>query len=175
MPLYERADGQRRREIAEGVTGMCAVHNQSEAIGTCQRCLAPFCASCRTRWHDKAVCVSCLERALAVQETTPEEDAAHRRQAQFSMWCAVGAWALLLVGTLPLLALRAGGANEQLKVVSKIVLLSSLIPALFAIGQGAGAIRVRGERLKHATWGLSLAGSLVGLTIGFLTFNMWFN
>jgi hypothetical protein len=53
--------------------------------------------------------------------------------------------------------------------------LSSFVPALFGIGQGAAAIRVRGDRLRLATWGLTLAGSLLGLMIGFLLFNTYFN
>jgi hypothetical protein len=133
-----------------------------------------MCVVCRTRWHEKALCVACVERALASQETTPEEEAAHRRQAQFSMWCAVAAWALLVMGSLPLVALHAGAGNNSLRILSRIVLLSSLIPALFGIGQAAAALRVRGG-LKPATWGLGLGGSLVGLMIGFLMFNLWFN
>jgi hypothetical protein len=176
LPLYERPEThQRPAQTAEAALVMCARHARSASIGVCRRCATPLCSICRTRWYDQVLCVGCIERALEVHESTPEEEAVHRRQAQLSLWCAVGGWALLVFGSLPMLALRTGGSNEQLKIVSNLVVLSSFVPALFGIGQGAAAIRVRGDRLRLATWGLTLAGSLLGLMIGFLLFNTYFN
>jgi hypothetical protein len=169
-PLYERAGGQwRQREEATEAGARCAIHPNNPSVGVCQRCGNFLCGVCRTRWLDRALCLACIERALESREVRPEDARAHRRQAVMALLFGVCAWLLLMLGGLPFLL---SSHMSGLLVLSGLVALASLLPALFGVGQGAAAIRARGERMILATCGLILCGALVGLLLGGMLFSV---
>jgi hypothetical protein len=172
-PLYERAGAQgRSREDSE--TARCTVHPNNASVGTCQRCGNFLCGVCRTRWQERSVCLACLERALDAKESRPEDVRAHRRQAILALLFGIIAWALILLGVVPLLIARPGSASASgLVILAGLVTLSSLLPALFGVGQGAAAIRARGERMILATCGLILCGAHLGVILGAMLFAAW--
>ena len=56
-----------------------------------------------------------------------------------------------------------------------LLLLASPLPAVLGIGQGAAAIRARGDHMILATAGLLLSGLHVGVLVGMFTFAVWQN
>jgi hypothetical protein len=174
-PLYERSGAQRRSfDSPTAESARCALHPNNPSVGTCQRCGNFLCSVCRTRWHERALCVACVERIAAVQEARPEEARAHRRQALLALVFGITAWTLILLGGLPLLFAKPNSANAaHLVTLAGLVTLSSLLPALFGVGQGAAAIRARGERMILATCGLILCGAHLAVVVGALLFAAW--
>jgi hypothetical protein len=174
MPLYERV--QLPRRLNPGEAGQsCAMHPGIQALGPCGRCGAFMCFTCRTRWYEEPVCPACVERALTSNEPAPEDIAAHRRQAMLSMAFAVGGWSLFILGSLPLLFLQSTRPNQELTALGTLAVLASFLPALFGLGQATAAIRTRGQRMRLATSGLILAGTHLGIMVGFLLLNVWHN
>jgi hypothetical protein len=174
-PLYERAANQwpvRADGDSEGPR--CAVHLNNASVGTCERCGNFLCGVCRTRWQERGLCLACIERALDVKEARPEQVQAHRRQAILALVFGILAWALILLGGLPMLFAHANSSRaEALVVLAGLVTLISLLPALFGVGQGAAAIRARGERMIVATCGLVLSGAHLGVMLGVMLFAVW--
>jgi hypothetical protein len=151
---------------------MCAIHAQVPAVMACQGCGTAVCAVCRTRWGSRALCVTCVEKALQEHEKRPEDPRAHRRQALLALLLGIGAWVLVLGSALPILLIRAESQTEALVNLSGLLLLTSLLPAMVGIGQGAAAVRARGNRLMMGTVGLVLSGAHVGCLLGLLLFSI---
>jgi hypothetical protein len=172
LPLYEKVQVP-RRAAGESGSAACVFHPANQALGPCERCGAFLCGVCRTRWRDQPLCPACVERAVATKDTAPEEAHSHRRQALLSLVFAAGGWLLFLLGSLPLLALQ--GANGQLAILGRLIVLASFIPALFGVGQATAAIRTRGERMTLATLGLAIASTQLGVIIGLALLNRWHN
>jgi hypothetical protein len=106
---------------------------------------------------------------LEARETHLEETRAHRRQAILALLFGGGAWGFALAGGL-LSALGAqqgvdGGAYVGLAF---LFLFPSPIFALLGIGQGAAAVRRRGDQLILATIGFLLSGLFLGGVMGVL-------
>jgi hypothetical protein len=174
-PLYERAASQWPvRGEADAQASRCAVHANNASVGTCERCGNFLCGVCRTRWQERALCLACIERALDVRETRPDLVQAHRRQATLALLFGILAWALILLGGLPMMFAHANSSRAAaLVVLAGLLSLISLLPALFGVGQGAAAIRARGERMIVATCGLVLCGSHLGVALGVMLFAVW--
>jgi len=174
-PLYERSGTQwQTHPDPETEAARCAAHPNNPSIGTCERCGNFLCGVCRTRWQDRALCLACIERALDSRESRPEDARAHRRQAGLALVFGIIAWVLILLGSLPMLFARPNNANASgLVILAGLVTLTSLLPALFGVGQGAAAIRARGERMILATCGLILCGTHLGVTLGVMLFAVW--
>jgi len=120
------------------------------------------------------LCLACIERVFDTKEARPEDVRAHRRQAGLALLFGIVAWGLILLGVLPMLFVRPGNANASgLVVLAGLVTLTSLLPALFGVGQGAAAIRTRGERMILATSGLILCGIHLGIMLGLMLFAVW--
>jgi hypothetical protein len=148
--------------------GVCALHPGNVAIGACKRCGNLLCPVCRTRWHDKVVCLTCVERLLGNVEVSPEERAAHGRQALLGLVLGVSAWVLVALAALPIL-LGAGRQDRGNSLLLALMLLiGSLIPAILGLGQSAAAIRLRGPRLTLATSGLVVSGCHLGIFLGLI-------
>jgi hypothetical protein len=167
-PLYERsAQQQRSYEAAQAETARCGTHPNNPSVGTCQRCGNFVCAVCRTRWYDRALCLACVERNLEAKQAGPEDARAHRRQAMLALILGVAAWGLVMLGALPLLLARPNSPGAAgFVTLAGLVTLCSVLPSLFGIGQGAAAIRARGERMLLATCGLVLCGTHLGVFLG---------
>jgi hypothetical protein len=181
-PLYEwhaGSDGGARAASGEDEGGRCAAHPRNRAVGTCQRCGNYLCAVCWTRWRNRSLCLACLERALEAKDAAPEEVRAHLRQAVLAVLCGLAAWGLALIAALLVgLGLAAGfeGEPEQgLLILGGLLLLASPLPAVLGVGQGAAAVRARGDHLILATAGLLLSGMHLGVLIGLFTFAAWHN
>ena len=92
---------------------------------------------------------------------------------------AVGAartWAWLLALTdfvVMQVAIASSKEGFSLTVLCVAMLLGAGVAALFGLGQGAAAIRVRGRHLLLASSGLVLSGLYVGALIGVLTHTFW--
>src|SRR5262245_4108631 len=171
-PLYERPGPARRRpESAEEPA--CTVHPQNLAAGTCERCGNYLCRVCRTLWNDRAVCLACAERALETHEARPEEVRAHRRQAILAVVFGVSAWALVLLSGLLVAVGQGGGPTAGLVVLAALIILASFLPSLFGVGQGAAAVRARGDHMILATCGLVLSGLHLGGLVGLFLFGLW--
>lgn len=169
QPLYERAEAA-RPPMTQGLQA-CALHPTRPAVGTCRHCRTPVCSICRTRLQEQLVCVACAERSLTHQDQTVSHAPAHRRLAVWSLACGLAGWLLLLLGLTPLVLTR--NLSKEVAVLAVLTLLLSAVPALLAAGQGAAALRVRGDRLRIATAGLVLAGSQLGLMLGVLLMTLW--
>jgi hypothetical protein len=170
-PLYERAEAG-RPPLATGMQA-CAAHANRPAVGVCRICRTQVCALCRTRWRDQAVCPACAERELTRPDRGAADERSQRRLAGWSLIFGVAGWLLLVLSVLPFVLLRQ--PSKELAILSLLVLLLSVVPALFAAGHGAAAVRARGERHRAATAGLVLGGSQLGLVLGAVLLTFWAN
>ena len=171
-PLYE-PPGRISRPAREG-EGACAVHSGRETVGTCGRCGNFFCEICRTRWRDQIVCATCVERALASREATPEQARAHLRQAVLGLLLGIAAWGVFLLGQLMGVAAIAANKNILLLLVALVFMVGSAPLGVLGIGQAAAALRARGHHMIVATSGLLISGLFVGSFIGLFVFQLWF-
>ena len=151
----------------------CAVHATRPAVGACRMCRTPVCSLCRTRWREQAVCPACVEREITRPDTGAGDERTHRKLAVWSFVLGLSGWVVLLGGLLPLLLMR--NLSKELAIFSLILVLLSAGPALFAAGQGAAAVRARGDRLRLATTGLILGAGQVGLLLGAVLLTFWAN
>jgi hypothetical protein len=116
-----------------------------------------------------------VERALALGESPPESSSVQRRHAWLSLVASLAAWGLFLLGGLVLLTIYSAHPTAVLNLTGSVLLLSSFIIGLFALGQGTAGIRERGPRMRVATTGAVLAGVQIGVMVGFLFLNLWHN
>jgi hypothetical protein len=150
------------------------VHPGNPSIGTCERCGNFLCGVCRTRWYDRVLCTACVERALDTQEARPEEARAHLRRAILALVFGLVAWLFsVLAGLLTAAAAKGDDMNMGLLGLAVMIFLAGLVPALIGVGQGAAAIRERGDHMILATLGLILSGMNAGVVIGLITMNMF--
>jgi hypothetical protein len=140
-------------------------------VATCQSCRTPMCTVCRTRWRDQPFCTACVDRSLASPEEVATDPRVHRRQAFWSFLLGLCGWLLLILGALPLVLIS--GVRKEVAVLALLVVLLSFFPALFAAGQGAAAVRSRGDRLRLATAGLAMSTAQIGLMIGIVLLTVW--
>ncbi len=174
QPLYEKQQAPRR--AASGTTDpVCTLHPMNQAVGPCQRCGTLVCGVCRARWHEHILCLACVQSSLETREAGPQEVRSQRRRALLSLCFALGGWVLLLIGSLLLFTLQGGKPHPDLALLGRLILLASFVPASFALGQAASAIHLRGPRLRLAASGLALAGTHLGLMIGFALLSVWHN
>src|SRR5207248_1755118 len=113
----------------------CAVHADSESIGTCARCRKNFCEVCRTRWRDELVCSVCAEAALETNEATPEQAKTVVRQAKIALVLGVVAWfvAAVAFGVFVAVTMQTDPTFWFAWVVV-FGLLGAVTPAVFSIG-----------------------------------------
>ncbi|MBL8798155.1 MAG: hypothetical protein JNM56_29935 [Planctomycetia bacterium] len=170
-PLYEEPRDPRRAGGQAAAQGTCALHPGNAAGSTCQRCGNFLCPVCWTRWSGQTICPACLERALESSETSPLEARAHLRQALLAIIFGVLAWGITL---LSILIMVVGFANQRVEVagIGVLIMLGSPLPAVLGVGQGAAAIRARGNHMIVATLGLVLSGVHIGMIVGLFTFSL---
>jgi hypothetical protein len=147
----------------------------NQAAGPCQRCGTLVCGVCRARWQQQILCLACVQASLEKKEPGPAEVRSLRRQGLLSLFLALGGWVLLLVGGVLLWNLLSGKPHPELALLGRLILFVSFVPAFFAVGHAASAIRMRGQRLRLATAGMVLAGAHLGLMIGFCLLSVWQN
>jgi len=176
LPFYEdprMAQGS-PAGLADG--SRCVVHEDNGAVGTCQRCGNFLCAVCRTRWRNQVVCLACIERVLESPEATPTEASAHFRQAVLAVLFGAIAWLITLVaGGMIAAGTTAAEFDPFLIGFGILMLLVTPFPALLGVGQGAAAVRARGDHMILATIGLLLSGIHTGVVIGFFSMALWHN
>ena len=149
----------------------CAAHPTRPAVGNCRRCRTPICSVCRTRWQEQGLCPACVEHALANPQGTRQSAGVQRRLAIWSLLLGLAAWLLLLGAGLPLVF--ASNLSKEAAILAGLGLLLSLLPALFAVGQGVAVVRERGSALGVATAGVVLAASQLGLMLGVVLLSIW--
>src|SRR5207248_789192 len=134
----------------------CALHPQNLMTDTCDRCGNFLCDVCVTRWGRRRICPTCIDRVLAARATSSPEVKAHFQQALLSLLFGMGAWVFTLVAFIMVGVSAAGGGAVQEAVlgVAGLMILGSPIFSLIGVGQGAAAIRIRGNHLIMATCGL---------------------
>jgi hypothetical protein len=169
-PLYERTDAARReREGMNVQAGVCAVHAGNAAVGACKRCGTFMCSLCRTRLDDRVVCLACVERSMSMSEQQSKELALQRVQALVAILLGVVGWFLAL----PVFIAREAGAGRQALVFCLLTSILSYLPTVFGLGMAAAAIRVRGDRMVAATFGLFLNGTQLGVVTGLVLLVIW--
>ena len=167
MPLFERPE----KSSPGDDVGACAVHPGVLAVLACQRCGKNICAGCRTKWHGEQLCTGCVELSLSRAEPNPRELKKQGGRAVSSLTLAVIGWVVVLLGLMMLVA-----RGQESSVTAPIVFgLLSLIPAMFAIGQGCPVLLTRGPRFRMAASGMVLAGAHLGLLLGAFLINLWHN
>jgi hypothetical protein len=166
-PLYDQPPPRRRRDE----DGRCPVHPDNPALGTCGRCGNYLCDTCRTGWRNRWLCAACVDLALERKEAGPAEAGAHLRQALLALGLGVTSWAIFLVAILIATAAMTGG-GMGLVMLAGLIILASPLPAVVGVGQGAAAIRARGDHMILATIGLVLSGLNVGVFIGLFSFSI---
>jgi hypothetical protein len=175
-PLYEPPRDPARPIEGQVVDAHCVVHAGNPSVGTCQRCGNFLCAVCRTRWREKVICSDCVGRALEAQETPPEEARAHLRQGILALIFGIVAWAITLLAVVCMaMGMAEGDIKPMLVGIGVLILLVSPLPALLGVGQGAAAIRSRGDHMILATFGLILSGLHVGVVVGIFTVSIVVN
>src|SRR5207249_2167579 len=127
-----------------GQGAMCALHPQNGSVATCQRCGNYVCCVCWTRWQNLPMCLTCVNRGLEKHESTPFAARAHFRQAILAVLFGISAWLLTLFGTVVVL-IAAAKDLEVLAMFGVLALLPAPLPAVLGVGQGAAAIRSRGN------------------------------
>ena len=167
-PLYDDPPPRRRPRDDDGI---CPVHPDNAARDTCGRCGNYLCDTCRTRWRNRWLCAACVDRALESKEAAPAEAGAHLRQALLAMALGVGSWTIFFIGIL-LAGAGVEGGEKALVVLAGLVILASPLPAVVGVGQGAAAVRARGDHMILATIGLVLSGLNVGVFLGLLSFGI---
>jgi hypothetical protein len=173
MPFYE--DPAKRRKAPEKDHGPCRQHPESASIANCSRCNAPVCQTCRTRWHEEAVCPQCVDNSLADDEPSPMEAQMQTKHAWFGVIFGIVAWALLLF-TIPMVIQFHNGTVKPIFLTGTYCLfLGSMIPAVFGLGFAVSAVRLRGDFSKLAASGLICAGGQLGLILGIIVINLWHN
>jgi hypothetical protein len=163
------------RKVREGATkALCAIHRRNLARGTCQRCGNYLCSVCRTRLRGQTLCPACVERILESQEATPQDARAHLLQAILALVLGIIGWVVVLLG---IIVIGVGASSESVVLigVGGFILLVSPLAAVFGAGQGAAAIRTRGDHMILATIGLLLSAFQIGAVIGLVTFSVLLN
>lgn len=93
-----------------------------------------------------------------------------------SVLLGLGAWLLALIGFVVMQS-ALNSRKETFPMTTFFLclalMLAAAVAALFGLGQGAAAIRVRGRHLLLATSGLILSGLYIGTLIGVLTHTFW--
>jgi hypothetical protein len=173
MPLYE--DPSRRRKAPDKNYGPCAQHPASAAIAKCTRCGTLLCQACRTRWQEEVVCPQCVDRSVADDEPSPQEAQLQTKQAWVAVILAITGWMLFLMTLAPYSTFHQGKTSTILIFGTYFFFLTSFLPGLFGLGHALAAMRLRGDHLKLATCGLVSAGSHLGLAIGVIVLNLWYN
>jgi hypothetical protein len=131
-----------------------------------------MCGICRSIWAESTLCLACVERLMAGREKTPEYLKTHRWQAAFSVLLSSVSWILAIIA-MPVLGARSTDAPKEFVNVVLALTAVSLVPSLFALGQAAAAIRVRGDRMTLATCGLVLSGAQIGTITGLMLLVSW--
>lgn len=166
-PLFERPDRQR----PEMGLGACATHPGVDAIAKCERCGKSLCAACRTRWYSEVACVACVEMSLNRAEPNPREVRKQGNRAVWSFTFALLGWIVVLL-SVAIVLLGRQNASITTPLVFCII---SLVPALFAVGQGCPVLRARGPYFRFAATGIVLGGLQLGLLLGVFLINLWHN
>ena len=117
--------------------------------------------------------MTCLNRALESQESSPREARSHLRQALLGVVFGSLAWVCILAAILAMVLGSAGNINMALILLGMLAFMAAPAPAILGIGQAAAAIRARGDHMIMATIGLLLSGLQAGFFIGLFTFLMW--
>ena len=173
MPLYENPA--KRRAVPDKDFGPCEQHPESPGVDKCSRCDKPVCPTCRTRWHEEPVCPRCVDESIAEHEPSPREAQLQTRQAWFSVILMATGWMVLLLTLAPYSTFHQGQVTATIRFTTYFLFLGSFLPAVFGLGYGMSAVRLRGEFGKLATCGLAGAGAQLGLAIGFIVLNVWHN
>jgi hypothetical protein len=120
------------------------------------------------------LCPPCVERVLESQELTPQEARAHLLQAILALILGVAAWAVVAAG---LIVIGVGASSESMVLIGLggLILLVSPLAAVIGAGQGAAAIRTRGDHMILATIGLLLSAFQIAAVIGLITFSVLLN
>jgi hypothetical protein len=120
-----------------------------------------------------------VDRSLASNEAAPGDVRAHFRQAILSVVFGITAWVLLIVGFVIAAAAVSSTLEREpnvlLGLLVFVVLLPSPLLAVLGIGQGAAAIRARGDHMILASAGLILSGLQAGVWVGMFCFSLWQN
>ncbi len=169
QPLYDKPE--RERNLGDQEAPRCQTHPGRAALGPCPRCGSLMCGLCRTRWHDKHLCLACCDRARREPHVVDAGNQA--RQAGWSLVLGLGGWVLFILGAVALLLAQGGQPNRNLATLGVVTMLTSFLPTLFGLGQATAAIRTRGPRQRTATLGLVLGGAQLGIVIGFLLLSAW--
>ena len=173
-PLYENPQAAARAALEGPAAGRCAAHPNNPALGTCQRCGNFLCVVCRTRWRDRALCAACVDRALEANEAAPAAARIHFRQAVLATVLGVLSWIGIVLAFL-VISQGANQGSQGLIGLGVILFLATPGPAVFGVGQGAAALRDRGDHMILATIGLILSGLYAGLFVGTFTVLLWMN
>jgi hypothetical protein len=135
---------------------------------------------CRTRWRNRALCAACVSRLLEEGAAGPEDARAGNLQSMLALLLGIISWVLVAIGlVIAVIAVAANGPRAPdagailVMLVGVLLMLASVIPAAFGIGQGAAALRARSSHMILATIGLILSGLDVGALIGLFTFAYW--
>ena len=169
-PLFERTRVPKLvfNDLAQDESA-CALHPHNLAVSTCERCGNYMCPVCRTRWQDRVTCPACVERALESRPTAPEAARQHFRQAILALVFGLASWAVLLAAFGLLLLFMESSDNSAaagLVILGGLVIMLSPFLSAVGIGQGAAAIRARGDHMILATCGLLLSALQGGVLLG---------
>lgn len=171
QPVHEAPRDPHQRVPGAANDACCAVHASNPAVGNCERCGNFHCTVCRTRWHDRFICVACVERALDTKEGVPAEVRAHLRQAILALVFGGVAWATFILGFILLLQAAAllPRSGMGYAVLGSLMLFGSPPLAALGLGQAVAALRTRGDHMVLATIGLFLSGLQAAVVIGLIT------
>jgi hypothetical protein len=95
-------------------------------------------------------------------------------QAILAIVFGVAGWGIVILG---FIMVGAGVSSESVVLIGLggMIMLASPLAAIVGAGQGAAAIRARGDHMILATIGLLLSAFQIGAVVGLFTFSILLN
>ena len=172
-PLYEPPSRiTRRSKPGEPV---CAVHPESESLGTCTRCRKNYCETCRCRWQDQIVCFECVKKILQSAGGHSTSGKMDNRETMISILSGFLAVFFVAFAIFVIKKYQLSGGDSETGFGFILFMLYLLIAlfSIFAIGMGSSVVRGNRLRVMIGLQGIVLGGICIAFLMANMAWNLW--